>query len=105
MSRYLRGARRAGWARAGFAGQLLTVTSQGGVDDVEELAERPIQSLNSGPAHGAGRRPPSTRRPMPRPTTAIVTDAGGTTYDVSLVRDGRIPWTRETWLGRAIRAT
>ena len=26
-------------------------------------------------------------------------DTGGTTYDVSLVRRGRIPWTRETWLG------
>jgi N-methylhydantoinase A len=32
-------------------------------------------------------------------TTAIVTDAGGTTFDVSLVRDGTIPWTRETWIG------
>ena len=31
--------------------------------------------------------------------TAIVTDAGGTTYDVSLVRNGAIPWTRETWIG------
>src|SRR5260370_30946225 len=30
---------------------------------------------------------------------AIVTDAGGTTYDVSLVRNGAIPWTRETWIG------
>ena len=31
---------------------------------------------------------------------AIVADTGGTSYDVSLVRRGRIPWTRETWLGR-----
>ena len=31
--------------------------------------------------------------------TAIVADTGGTSYDVSLVRRGRIPWTRETWLG------
>ena len=30
---------------------------------------------------------------------ALVTDAGGTTYDVSLVRRGRIPWTRETMVG------
>jgi N-methylhydantoinase A len=28
-----------------------------------------------------------------------VADTGGTTYDVSLVRDGRIPWTHETWIG------
>lgn len=32
--------------------------------------------------------------------TAVVADTGGTSYDVSLVRRGRIPWTRETWLGK-----
>jgi N-methylhydantoinase A len=31
---------------------------------------------------------------------AIVADTGGTTYDVALVRHGRIPETRETWIGR-----
>jgi N-methylhydantoinase A len=35
--------------------------------------------------------------------TAIVADTGGTSFDVSLVRDGRIPWTRETWLGQPYR--
>ena len=30
----------------------------------------------------------------------IVGDAGGTTFDVSVVRNGRVPRTRETWLGR-----
>src|SRR5262249_45897913 len=34
---------------------------------------------------------------------AIVADTGGTSYDVSLVRRGRIPWTRETWLGQPFR--
>lgn len=29
----------------------------------------------------------------------IVFDTGGTTFDVSLVRDGRVPFTHETWLG------
>ena len=33
--------------------------------------------------------------------TAIVADAGGTSYDVSLVRGGRIPWTRESWVGNS----
>ena len=37
--------------------------------------------------------------------TAIVADTGGTSYDVSLVREGRIPRTRETWLGRRTSAT
>ena len=35
--------------------------------------------------------------------TAIVADTGGTSYDVSLVRRGHIPWTRETWLGEPFR--
>ena len=34
--------------------------------------------------------------------TLIVGDTGGTTFDVSLVRGGRIPRTRETWLGRPL---
>jgi len=29
----------------------------------------------------------------------ISVDTGGTSFDVSLVRKARIPWTRETWLG------
>ena len=29
----------------------------------------------------------------------IVCDMGGTSFDVSLVRDGYMKFTRETWLG------
>ena len=32
--------------------------------------------------------------------TAIVADTGGESYDVSVVRRGQIPWTRETWIGQ-----
>jgi N-methylhydantoinase A len=35
--------------------------------------------------------------------TAIVADTGGTSYDVTLVRRGAIPWTQETWLGERFR--
>jgi hypothetical protein len=35
--------------------------------------------------------------------TAIIADTGGTTYDVRLVRRGRIPSTRETWIGQPYR--
>ena len=35
--------------------------------------------------------------------TAIVTDAGGTTYDVGFVRNGEIPLTREMWIGKPHR--
>jgi N-methylhydantoinase A len=98
MTRYLRGL-SARLAESGFAGRLMTVTSQGGVIEAEAAAEAPIHVLNSGPAmapvvglHHARRDAGSG--------DAIVADTGGTSFDVSLVRDGRIPWTNETWLGQ-----
>lgn len=83
---------------AGFSGSLLVVTSMGGVMHVEDLIERPIYSVRSGPAmapvgaqvYAAAERPGRD---------LIVCDTGGTTFDVSLTRDGRIKETRETWLG------
>ena len=86
----------------GFAGRLLTVTSQAGVCDVPALAGAPIHSINSGPAMApvAGKFYAAANQAGP---TAIVADTGGTSYDVSLVRNGRIPWTRETWLGERLR--
>jgi N-methylhydantoinase A len=81
----------------GLAGRAFAVTSQGGMCDIAAMAERPILSLNSGPSMApvAGR----VYAERVAGTTSIVTDAGGTTYDVSLVRNGAIPWTRETWIG------
>jgi N-methylhydantoinase A len=86
----------------GFAGRVLVVTSQGGVMDAADIARTPIHSINSGPAMApvAGRHFARVDSGM---DTAIVTDTGGTTYDVSLVRRGRIPWTRETWIGQPFR--
>src|SRR5439155_9425049 len=79
----------------GFGGRLLIMTSAGGVLDADSVAEQPIHSIGSGPAAApvAGRH---YARIDTGSDTALVTDAGGTTYDVSLVRRGRIPWTRET---------
>ncbi len=87
---------------AGFNGRTLMVTSQGGIMDAEAVARAPIHSINSGPAMApvAGRF--YARRDFGN-AIAIVADTGGTSYDVSLVRDGRIPWTRETWLGQRFR--
>jgi N-methylhydantoinase A len=82
----------------GFQGRLLIMTSSGGVLDARAVAEQPIHSIGSGPAAApvAGRH---YARADCESATALVTDAGGTTYDVSLVRRGRIPWTRETMVG------
>lgn len=83
---------------AGFGGRVLVSTSQGGMLDADEVARQPIHSINSGPAMApvAGRY---HARRAAGAETAIVADTGGTTYDVSIVRDGRIPWTRESWIG------
>jgi N-methylhydantoinase A len=87
-------------AAANFNGRVLMVTSQGGVMDAAALAQAPIHVLNSGPSMApvagrcyAGRSPG---------VDVIVADTGGTTFDVSVVRDRRIPLTRELWVGPPI---
>ena len=84
--------------REGFAGRLLMVTSSGGVVDAADMAAAPIHSINSGPAMApiAGRHYAALDG---HSESAVVADTGGTSYDVTLVRRGRIPVTRETWLG------
>ena len=82
----------------GFAGRLLMITSRGGVVDAADMAAAPIHSLNSGPAMApvAGRHYAELDGLS---ESAVVADCGGTSYDVTLVRRGAIPVTRETWLG------
>jgi N-methylhydantoinase A len=89
--------------QAGFRGRALMVTSQGGVMDAEAMAAAPIHAINSGPsvAPVAGRHYAQFDAAA---ETAIIADTGGTSYDVSLVRGGLIPRTRETWLGQPYRS-
>jgi N-methylhydantoinase A len=97
MSDYLDGV-ASRLAAAGLRGRVLMMTSSGGVRDLEDVARTPIHSTASGPAAA----PVAGRHYAQRDAgsdIAIVTDAGGTSYDVSLVRRGTIPWTRETRLG------
>ncbi|OAJ56524.1 5-oxoprolinase [Paraburkholderia ginsengiterrae] len=87
---------------AGFPGRVVVVTSQGGVIDAAHVAEAPIHLINSGPSMA----PVSGRyfaQADEQTDTAIIADTGGTTYDVSLVRRGRIPSSRETWIGAPYR--
>ena len=80
---------------AGFKGELLVVTSFGGVMRLGDVAARPLYSVNSGPAMA-----PVAGKVVAAPIEDIVIcDTGGTSFDVSVVRDGRVSFTRETWLG------
>ena len=84
----------------GFHGRVLVVTSQGGVMDAADAAETPVHLINSGPSMA----PVAARAYGGADETLIVGDTGGTTFDVSVVRRGRIPRTRETWLGQRFRS-
>ncbi|MGH6882239.1 MAG: hydantoinase/oxoprolinase family protein, partial [Hypericibacter sp.] len=98
MGRYL-GGLESRLRQEGYNGRLLVVTSQGMMKDAAEVAAAPIHALKSGPAMApvAGRHFATIAG---LGDVAIVADTGGTTYDVALVRHGRIPETRETWIGR-----
>ncbi len=84
---------------AGFGGTLLVSTSVGGCQHVDELIARPIHTLKSGPAMApvAGRAYTALES---LGANAIVCDTGGTTFDVGLVRDGALIYTRDSWLGQ-----
>jgi N-methylhydantoinase A len=83
---------------AGYEHEILVSTSVGGCLHVEELIERPIHTVKCGPAMApvAG----LTYSQMENMgQDVIICDTGGTTFDVGLVRDGQLKFTRETWLG------
>jgi N-methylhydantoinase A len=83
----------------GFTGEILIGTSAGGCQHVAEVATRPVQMLKSGPAMApvAGQAYTTIEK---LGGDAIVCDTGGTTFDVALVRDGNLVYTRDSWLGR-----
>ena len=84
--------------KAGFAGQILVSTASGGCNHIDQLIEKPIYTIGSGPAMApiAGLNF-STQEDLG--DNVIICDTGGTTFDVGLVRDGRLTFSRDTWLG------
>jgi len=80
---------------AGFEGDLMVVTSEGAVLDVDDVVARPVLTINSGPSMA----PLAGAASAPEADVVVVCDMGGTTFDVSLVEHGRVRHTREAWLG------
>jgi N-methylhydantoinase A len=101
MTRYLGGLTER-LAHAGFVGNVMVLTSSGGMVDAAEVSSAPIRVINSGPSMApvAGRYYAEREGGY---RTAIIADTGGTTYDISLVSDGRIPMTRDLWIGQPYR--
>ncbi|MBJ7330122.1 MAG: hydantoinase/oxoprolinase family protein [Solirubrobacteraceae bacterium] len=85
----------------GFAGEPLMVTHvSGGVMRTEQMCERPIQTVDSGPALApvAG-VVYAAAEPDAKAPDVLVADTGGTSFDVSIAHKGDILYTREKWLG------
>ncbi len=85
---------------AGYRNDILVSTSFGGVMHLHDVVQKPIYLVKSGPAMApvAGLAYVSAESLA---EDIIVCDAGGTTFDVSLVRDGEVEFSRDTWLGPA----
>jgi len=101
MQRHLGGVEE-GLRDSGLRGRLVAATSMGGVLPIEHLAQRPIYAAKSGPSLA----PIAARLYAQREfgaADAVVCDTGGTSFDVSLVREGSPVFTRETWLGEPFR--
>jgi len=101
MSRYIGGLTQRLHA-AGYEGDVMVLTSSGGLMAAEDVADHPVRVINSGPSMAPIAGSHYTSQEF-GPRDVIVADTGGTTYDISLVRGGNIPMTRELWIGEKIR--
>ena len=72
---------------AGFRGELLFMQSNGGLASTSVVAAKPIVLLESGPAGGVSAAVRASEQgQLPG---VLLGDMGGTTFDVSLIRDSR----------------
>jgi N-methylhydantoinase A len=99
MARYLR--RVIAVARSGgFSGSFFTMASHGGLLAEKSVVERPVSTILSGPAAGvAAAGHLMTALGL---ANVITYDMGGTSTDVALIADNRLPLRRETILDGTI---
>ena len=85
-----------------FTGEFLVSTSSGGSMHIDDVIEKPIYMVKSGPAMApiSGLEYSSYEK---FGDDVIVVDTGGTTFDVSLVRSGQVKYSRDTWLVEEFR--
>jgi N-methylhydantoinase A len=97
MGRYL-GELGADLVRSGYSRPFALMQSNGGVISADRAAQRPIRTIESGPAGGViGAQ--ALARELGYPNV-VCADVGGTSFDVALIEDGRILETTQTEIGR-----
>lgn len=101
MQDHLRGLERDLRAE-GFGGEVMVSTIQGGIMGIDALIEAPIYTVGSGPAM-APIAAASFSAVEELGGNVIVCDTGGTTFDVGLVRDGALTYSRDSWIGEPWR--
>ncbi len=94
VSRYVR-ALTGALDEAGYGKDLLMANCMGGMMPPDDLISRPIYSVMSGPTLA----PVAAEQLLPG-RNLIVADMGGTTFDVSALRDGKPVVSPEAWIGR-----
>jgi N-methylhydantoinase A len=81
-----------------FSGQLFMVTSSGGVVGAEEIARHPVLMVDSGPSMMPVAGLNYARMEVGCQTLVCI-DMGGTSFDVTYVRDGELPMTWDAKVG------
>jgi N-methylhydantoinase A len=83
---------------AGFTGELLAVTSAGGCLPFAQIIDRPVYAIDSGPSVAPVAAKTYARADADM-ADVVVYDTGGTSFDVTLIRDGQVTTSRDRWLG------
>lgn len=85
-------------AAVGYEREPLIIAANGGVMQVDEIAERPIWTVDSGPTMLPVAAHQFARTELDE-ENVIALDMGGTSLDMGVVRNGSIPRTREAEVG------
>ena len=86
-----------GLKERGFAGRLLMMLANGMVQVVEECVDRAVYLLNSGPA--AAPFGALYLGGLHNKTNLLSVDMGGTSFDVCVIKEGKIPTSADSWIG------
>ena len=95
MARYIRSLTQL-LTDSGFGGTLVLMQSNGGVASVDEVLSRPVNSILSGPASAPTAGGTAARHL--RVSDATVVDMGGTSFDATVLHEGKAALVSDGWI-------